>query len=78
MCLGVPARVMHIKDSEATVALGDVEYKASLLLLNGVQVGDFIILHAGFAIEKVDPREAEETIRLFREMEMTGSMGTGI
>ena len=77
MCLGVPARVMHIEGSEATVALGDVEYKASLLLLNDVEVGDFIILHAGFAIEKVDPREAEETIQLFKEMEMKGPMETG-
>jgi hydrogenase expression/formation protein HypC len=77
MCLGVPARVLNIEGSEATVALGDVEYRASLLLLNDVRVGDFIILHAGFAIEKVDPEEAEDTIRLFKEMEMKGSMETG-
>ena len=77
MCLGVPARVTHIEDSEATVTLGDVEYRASLLLLNDIHVGDFIILHAGFAIEKVDPKEAEETIQLFKEMEMNGSMETG-
>lgn len=78
MCLGVPARVIRIEDSEATVAIGDIEYRASLLLLNDIQVGDFIILHAGFAIEKVDPREAEETIQLFKEMEMKGSMETGV
>ena len=77
MCLGVPARIMNIEGSDATVALGDVEYKASLLLLNDVKVGDFIILHAGFAIEKVDPQEADETIRLFKEMEMNGSTETG-
>lgn len=78
MCLGVPARVIFIEDSEATVAIGDVEYRASLLLLNDIHVGDFIILHAGFAIEKVDPKEAEETIQLFKEMEMNGSMETSI
>jgi hydrogenase expression/formation protein HypC len=78
MCLGVPARVMHIQGTEATVALGDVEYSASLLLLNDIKVGDFIILHAGFAIEKVDPKEADETIRLFKEMEMNGSMENGL
>jgi hydrogenase expression/formation protein HypC len=77
MCLGVPARVKSIEGSEATVSLGDVEYKASLLLLNDVQVGDFIILHAGFAIEKVDQKEADETIRLIREMEQKGSTETG-
>lgn len=70
MCLGVPARVIHIEDTEATVTIGNVEYKASLLLLKDVHIGDFIILHAGFAIEKVDPKEAEETIQLFKEMEM--------
>ena len=68
MCLGVPARVIHIDGSVATVALGSVEYKASLLLLNNVNPGDYVLLHAGFAIEKIDPAEAEETIRLFHEI----------
>ena len=78
MCLGVPARVLHIDDTEAIVAIGDVEYKASLLLMNDVKVGDYIILHAGFAIEKVDPEEADETIRLFLEIENEGSPEAGI
>jgi len=68
MCLGVPARVIHIEGSEATVILGSVKYKASLLLLNDVNLGDYILLHAGFAIEKIDCLEAEETIRLFNEI----------
>lgn len=68
MCLGVPARVIHIEGSEATVVLGSIEYKASLLLLNNVNEGEYILLHAGFAIEKIDRQEAEETIRLFNEI----------
>ncbi|MCK9423061.1 MAG: HypC/HybG/HupF family hydrogenase formation chaperone [Bacteroidales bacterium] len=68
MCLGVPARVLRIEGSEATVAIGSVEYKSSLLLLNNVEVGDYILLHAGFAIEKIDPEEAEVTTRLFNEI----------
>ncbi|MBE0647767.1 MAG: HypC/HybG/HupF family hydrogenase formation chaperone [Bacteroidales bacterium] len=68
MCLGVPARVIHIDGPEATVVLGSVEYKASLLLLPDVNPGDYILLHAGFAIEKIDEREAAETIRLFNEI----------
>ena len=68
MCLGVPARVICIDGSVATVNIGSVEYKSSLLLLNDVEVGDYILLHAGFAIEKIDPEEAEETIRLFNEI----------
>jgi hydrogenase expression/formation protein HypC len=75
MCLGVPAQVKQIRDAEAIVVLGDVEYTASLALLDDVKVGDFIILHAGFAIEKVDPGEADETMRLFKEMESLGPAG---
>ena len=73
MCLGIPARVIRIKESAALVAIGDIEYNASLLLLDDVKVGDYIILHAGFAIEKVDPDEAAETIKLFKEIEKSGS-----
>ena len=68
MCLGVPARVVRIEGTGATVVIGSVEYESSLLLLNDVEVGDYILLHAGFAIEKIDPAEAEETIRLFNEI----------
>ena len=69
MCLGVPARVIRVEGNEALVAIGNVEYRASLLLLDDIKAGDYIILHAGFAIEKVDPAEAEETIKLFLEIE---------
>ena len=68
MCLGVPARVIRVEGNEALVAIGSVEYKASLLLLDDIHAGDYIILHAGFAIEKVDAFEAEETIKLFLEI----------
>jgi hydrogenase expression/formation protein HypC len=69
MCLGVPAKVIRVEGNEALVAVGTVEYTASLLLLENVIPGDYIILHAGFAIEKVDPAEAQETIRLFLDIE---------
>ena len=68
MCLGVPAKVISIEQDLATVRLGGVDYKASLRLLQDVRVGDYILLHAGFAIEKVDPAEAEETLKLIREL----------
>ncbi|HTX89545.1 MAG TPA: HypC/HybG/HupF family hydrogenase formation chaperone [Bacteroidales bacterium] len=68
MCLGVPAKVISIEQDLATVRLGGVDYKASLKLLQDVRVGDYILLHAGFAIEKVDPAEAEETLKLIREL----------
>ena len=68
MCLAIPARVISIEGSSALVTIEDVEYKASLLLLDDVNPGDFVMLHAGFAIEKVDPEEAAETLRLLNEI----------
>ena len=52
----------------ALVTIEDVEYKASLLLLDDVKPGDYVMLHAGFAIEKVDAEEAAETLRLLNEI----------
>ena len=69
MCLAIPAKVISVDGSIALVTIEDVEYKASLLLLNDVQPGDYIMLHAGFAIEKVDAAEAAETLRLLNELE---------
>ncbi len=68
MCLAIPAKVISIVGSNALVTIEDVEYTASLLLLDNVQPGDYIMLHAGFAIEKVDPEEAAETLRLLNEI----------
>ena len=69
MCLGVPARVIRVDNDQALVTIGEIEYQANIGLLEEVRPGDFILLHAGFGIEKVDPEEAEETIRLIREIE---------
>jgi len=69
MCLAIPAKVISIDGSSAKVSIEDVEYTASLLLLDNVRSGDFIMLHAGFAIEKIDPEDAEETLRLLNEIQ---------
>jgi hydrogenase expression/formation protein HypC len=69
MCLAIPAKVISVDGLTARVTIDDVEYNASLLLLNDVNPGDFIMLHAGFAIEKVDPEEAAQTLQLLLEME---------
>jgi len=69
MCLAIPAKVIRIEGDKALVTIENVKYEASLLLLDEVQPGDFVLLHAGFAIEKIEPEEAAETIKLFREME---------
>jgi hydrogenase expression/formation protein HypC len=69
MCLAIPAKVISIDGPKAVVSIEDVEYTASLLLIDDVQPGDYIMLHAGFAIEKVDAEEAAETLRLLNEMD---------
>jgi hydrogenase expression/formation protein HypC len=70
MCLAIPARITRVAESGAGVVdyLGS-EVRANLVLLPGVKVGDWVIVHAGFAISKLSPKEAGETLRLFREME---------
>jgi hydrogenase expression/formation protein HypC len=69
MCLAIPAEVVHVEDQMATVKVGDALRKASLMLLpEGAELGDYVIVHAGFALHKVDPEEAKESLRLLREM----------
>jgi len=68
VCLAVPARIEKISGAEAEVDMGGITRKASLMLTPGAQVGDYVLLHAGFAISIVDETEAEETLRLLTEI----------
>lgn len=69
MCLAIPAEIVQIEDEMATVKVGDALRKTSLALLpEGAELGDYVIVHAGFALHKVDPEEAMESLRLLREM----------
>ncbi len=68
MCLAIPARVTKIKGNMATIEVGGVTRSASLMLVTDVVVGDYVIVHAGFAIHRVDPEEAQESLRLLREL----------
>jgi hydrogenase expression/formation protein HypC len=72
MCLAIPAKVIRIEGDSAVVTIEDVEYTASIMLLEDVKPGDYIMLHAGFAIEKVDPGQAAETLQLLKEIGETG------
>lgn len=69
MCLAIPALIKSIKDNDAEVEIGGVSYKASVWLTPEAKVGDYVLLHTGYAISIVDEVEAEETLRLFREIE---------
>lgn len=68
MCLSIPAKVVQIEGEIARVSVGGSEYTAGLQMLEDISVGDYVLLHAGFAIQKISEKEAEETLQLFREM----------
>ena len=69
MCLGVPMRVVNIDGDNAVAEIDGVKREASLMLIGEeVLLGDFVIVHAGFAISKLDEEEAQETLRLMREV----------
>jgi hydrogenase expression/formation protein HypC len=69
MCLSIPAKIDSIDGEMAMVSVGTVKYNASLQLLDDVKVGDYILLHTGFAIQKISAEEAAETLRIFEEFE---------
>jgi hydrogenase expression/formation protein HypC len=67
MCLAIPSKITHIENEMATIDVDGVKRSASLMLLEDSAVGDYVIVHAGFAIKKLDEESAMETIRLLRE-----------
>jgi len=72
MCLAVPVRVIELGASDsAIVELGGIRKEISLALVEGVGVGDYVILHVGYALAKLDPHEAERTLALFAEAGVT-------
>jgi hydrogenase expression/formation protein HypC len=68
MCLAVPGRVVSIEGSSAQVDFGGVEKRALLDLLPEAGVGDYVLVHAGFAIQRLDPAEASEVLSLFEQI----------
>lgn len=68
MCLAIPARIIDIDGKTATVDVGGLTRQASVVLLPEACLGDYVLMHAGFAISMVDEHEAIETIRLFEEL----------
>ncbi len=71
MCLAIPALIESIEDGVAICRVGesDTMIKVSLMLLpEECVVGDYLIVHAGFALRRLDPKDAEESLRLLREM----------
>ncbi len=67
MCLGVPMRILSINAEQAVVELGGVRREISLVLVDDYAVGDYVLVHAGFAISRIDEDIADETIALLHE-----------
>ena len=68
MCLAVPAKVLQIEGGSAQVDFGDGTLREVNVSLVDVQIGSYVIVHAGFAIEVLDHTEAQETLNLWREL----------
>lgn len=73
MCLGIPAKVVQIDElNQGKVDYLGTKVKTNLALLKDVKIGDWVIIHAGFAISKLDEEEARETLSLLREIAEKG------
>lgn len=69
MCLALPARIEQLLGEDcAIVNLGGVRKEISLALLDGAAVGDYVIVHAGYALQRLDEEEARQTLALFAEL----------
>lgn len=72
MCLGLPAKVLSIDGNNSTVEMMGVSSTISIELVENVKVGDFVLVHAGCAIQVLDQEDALETIEIFNEIRELG------
>jgi len=73
MCLAVPMKIVKIDSAgKALVKQDDLETEVDLTLIEDPKVGDYVIIHAGYAIDLLDLEEAQERLKLFRELEESG------
>ena len=68
MCLAVPVKVVSIKGNEADVEIGGVRRRVSIVLTPEARVGDYVLLHTGYAINVINEAEAQETLKILEEM----------
>lgn len=69
MCLGVPMQIIRVDGDTAIAEIDGIQREASLVMLGSeVQAGEYVIVHAGFAIARIDQTEAQETLRMMREL----------
>lgn len=68
MCLAIPALIKSIEDKEAEVEIGGINRRISIWLTPEAKVGDYVLVHTGYAIDVLDQEQAEETLSLLREI----------
>lgn len=74
MCLALPAQIVALHSaSEATINLGGIHKKISIELVPDAAVDDYVVVHVGYAIGKIEPEQAEQTLQLFEQMQTTAS-----
>jgi hydrogenase expression/formation protein HypC len=71
MCLAVPVKITKVEGKEANVEIGGVSRRISLWLTPDAKIGDYVLLHTGYAISVLDQEEAAETLKLFEEIAET-------
>lgn len=69
MCLGIPMKLIKIDGDEGLVESAGLKRSANLSFIKDPRIGDYLLVHAGFAMEKVKPKEAVKTLKLLREIE---------
>jgi hydrogenase expression/formation protein HypC len=70
MCVAIPAKIVSIEGTSADVEVGGISRSISVQLTPDAQKGDYVLVHAGFAIQLIDQEEARETLKLFEELEV--------
>ena len=66
MCVAVPAKVIEIYEHESLVDFGQIKKKVNTFFIEDIKIGDYVLIHAGCAVEKISEEEAIETINLFK------------
>lgn len=68
MCLAIPAKILSIKNKTAKVDIAGVTRLADIRLLKKARAGDYVLIHAGFAIEKINTKDAKETLKIWKSI----------
>lgn len=68
MCLALPEKIVKITSDTAIVRSGSIEHEINITFLPNSKIGDYVLVHAGFAIQKIDCNEAKKTLKLVKEL----------